>query len=70
MQMIKLQDIEEMVIKMFDDEAPPNLYFHNSSLVRISVTQVELHLESREALGRGIYQPETCISFSADRFYN
>jgi len=26
MQMIKLQDIEEMIIKMFDDEAPPNLF--------------------------------------------
>lgn len=42
MQMIKLQDIEEMVTKMFDDEAPPNLYFHNSSLVKNISTQVEL----------------------------
>ena len=42
MQKIKLQDIEEMVIKMFDDEAPPNLYFHNSSLVRNITNQVEL----------------------------
>jgi adenylate cyclase len=42
MQIIKLQDIEEMVIKMFDDEAPPNLYFHNSSLVRNISTQVDL----------------------------
>ena len=31
MQMIKLQDIEEVVLKMFDDEAPPDLYFHNAS---------------------------------------
>ena len=31
-----------MVIKMFDDEAPPNLYFHNSSLVRNISTQVDL----------------------------
>lgn len=42
MQMIKLQDIEEAVIKLFDDEAPPNLYFHNSSLVRSMSNQVEL----------------------------
>ena len=42
MQIIKLQDIEEMVIKMFDDEAPPDLYFHNSSLVKNICTQVDL----------------------------
>jgi hypothetical protein len=42
MQMIKLQDLEEMVIKMFDDEAPPNLYFHNSSMVKNISNQVEL----------------------------
>ena len=41
-QMIKLQDIEELVIKMFDDEAPPNLYFHNTSYVRNITNQVEL----------------------------
>jgi len=42
MQMIKLQDIEEMIIKMFDDEAPPNLYFHNSALVKNICNIVEL----------------------------
>lgn len=42
MQLIKLQDIEEVVIKMFDDEAPPDLYFHNSSLVRNVCSQVDL----------------------------
>jgi len=42
MQMIKLQDIEEMVTKMFDDEAPPNLYFHNSSMLKSICNQVEL----------------------------
>ena len=42
MQVIKLQDIEEMIIKMFDDEAPPNLYFHNSSMVKNISNQVEL----------------------------
>jgi class 3 adenylate cyclase len=49
MQMIKLQDIEEMVIKMFDDEAPPNLYFHNSSFVKSICNQVEL-ISTAEAL--------------------
>ena len=42
MQMIKLQDIEEMITKMFDDEAPPNLYFHNSSMLKNITNQVEL----------------------------
>jgi adenylate cyclase len=42
MQVIKLQDIEEMVIKMFDDGAPPDLYFHNSSLVKNICSQVDL----------------------------
>jgi adenylate cyclase len=42
MQIIKLKDIEEMVIKMFDEEAPPNLYFHNSALVRDINNKVEL----------------------------
>jgi adenylate cyclase len=42
MQMIKLQDIEEMITKMFDDEAPPDLYFHNSSLVKSICNHVEL----------------------------
>ena len=42
MQMIKLQDIEEMITKMFDDEAPPNLYFHNSSMLKNISNQVEL----------------------------
>ena len=42
MQLIKLQDIEEVVIKMFDDEAPPDLYFHNASLVRNVCSQSDL----------------------------
>lgn len=42
MQLIKLQDIEEMIIKMFDDEAPPDLYFHNSALVKSISNHVEL----------------------------
>jgi adenylate cyclase len=42
MQGIKLQDIEEMIIKMFDEEASPNLYFHNSAMVKSICNQVEL----------------------------
>jgi adenylate cyclase len=42
MQIIKLQDIEEMVLKMFDEEASPNLYFHNSLLVKNICSQVDL----------------------------
>jgi class 3 adenylate cyclase len=42
MQKIKLQDIEESVIKMFDDEAPPDLYFHNSTLMKSVCNQVDL----------------------------
>ena len=42
MKMIKLQDIEETVVKLFDDEAPPNMYFHNSAIVKNICTQAEL----------------------------
>jgi adenylate cyclase len=42
MQMLKLQDIEEIIIKLFDEEAPPNLYFHNSALVKNVCNIVEL----------------------------
>ena len=48
MQIIKLQDVEEMVTKMFDDEAPPNLYFHNSALVRNISMQVDLISNAEE----------------------
>ncbi len=42
LQMIKLEDIEDRVSKMFDDEAPPNLYFHNSQLLKNITNHVEL----------------------------
>jgi class 3 adenylate cyclase len=42
MQMIKLQDVEEMIIKLYDDEAPPNLYFHNSAHLKNICNQVDL----------------------------
>ncbi|HLP74769.1 MAG TPA: adenylate/guanylate cyclase domain-containing protein [Bacteroidales bacterium] len=48
MQMIKLMDVEEVVIRLFDEEASPNLYFHNSSLVRNIANQVELLANSEK----------------------
>jgi adenylate cyclase len=54
MQKIKLQDIEDLVIKMFDDEAPPDLYFHNSSLVKNVISQVDL-LSHAENIGEEDY---------------
>jgi hypothetical protein len=48
-QLIRLHDIEDMVTRMFDEEAPPNLYFHNSTLVRNITKQVEL-LSAQENL--------------------
>jgi hypothetical protein len=41
-QMLKLQDIEEYIIKMFEDEAPLNLYFHNGAATRALCNQVDL----------------------------
>jgi len=49
MQMIRLQDIEELVFKMFDDEAPPDLYFHNSTFAKGITNQAEL-LATAESL--------------------
>jgi adenylate cyclase len=54
MQLIKIQDIEEYVLKMFDDEAPPNLYFHNASFVKSIGNQVDL-LSNAENLEEAEY---------------
>jgi class 3 adenylate cyclase len=42
MQLIKLQDVEEAVNKIFDEEASPDLYFHNAQLSRNIGSQVDL----------------------------
>ncbi|HEX2920726.1 MAG TPA: adenylate/guanylate cyclase domain-containing protein [Bacteroidales bacterium] len=42
MLMIKLLDIEEAIIKLFDDEASPNLYFHNAAMVKSLTNHIEL----------------------------
>jgi class 3 adenylate cyclase len=42
MQMLKLEDIEELVALMFDTKTPENLHFHNSSMFRSICNQVDL----------------------------
>ncbi len=42
MRLLRILDLEEMVIRMFEEDAPPNLYFHNASLVRNICNQVDL----------------------------
>ncbi|MBE0675800.1 MAG: adenylate/guanylate cyclase domain-containing protein [Bacteroidales bacterium] len=42
LQTMKLYDVEEYVIKLFDDEAPPNFYFHSSSRIKNMSTQVDV----------------------------
>lgn len=50
MQIIRLQDMEDMVMKLFDEEAPPDLYFHNTSLMKSISNQAEI-LATAESLG-------------------
>jgi len=54
MQIIKLEDVEEAVNKIFIDEAPPDLYFHNAQLARSITSQVEL-IATAEQLPEEIY---------------
>jgi adenylate cyclase len=42
MQLIKLQDVEGTINKLFVDEAPPDLYFHNAQFATSITSQVEL----------------------------
>lgn len=42
MQLIRLQDVEETVSKMFADEAPPNLYFNNAAMAHSISSHVDL----------------------------
>ena len=48
MQLIRLEDVEDAVIKMFTDEAPPNLYFHNTSMAKSITAQVDLICRSEQ----------------------
>jgi class 3 adenylate cyclase len=54
LQTLKLLDVDEMVFKVFDNEASPNLYFHNSALVKSICNQVEL-LATGEGLPEEAY---------------
>lgn len=54
MQLIKLQDIEEYIFRKFDEEAPPNLYFHNAVYVKSLGNQVDL-LSNAENLNEEDY---------------
>ncbi len=42
LQIIKIQDIEDLVVKTYNDEASPNLYFHNTAMVKSIINQAEL----------------------------
>lgn len=48
MQLIRLEDVEEAVIRLFTDDAPPNLYFHNLPMAKSIVAQVELICRSEQ----------------------
>jgi adenylate cyclase len=54
MQLIKLEDVGEAVNKIFIDEAPPDLYFHNAQLARNITAQVEL-IATAEQLPEAVY---------------
>jgi class 3 adenylate cyclase len=56
MKKLKLSDIEEYVLKYFDNEAPPNLYFHNSALARNVCNHVDL-LANAEQISDEDYVP-------------
>lgn len=42
MQLLKLDDIEELIAKMFETDAPQDLYFHNSYMFNTICNQVDL----------------------------
>jgi len=42
MQLIKLEDVEDTINKIFIDEAQPNLYFHNAQMARGINAQIDL----------------------------
>lgn len=42
MELIKLEDIEEIIVKMFESEATQKLFFHNSSMFKTICDQVDL----------------------------
>jgi class 3 adenylate cyclase len=53
MQLIRLQDVEDHVFRMFDEEAPPDLYFHNASMVKGICSQADLLANAEQLGGEG-----------------
>ncbi len=53
MQLIRLQDLEDHVFRMFEEEAPPDLYFHNTSMVRSICSQTDLLANAEQLGGEG-----------------
>jgi len=51
---MKIYDVEEYVVKLFEDEAPPNFYFHTSALIKSVSTQIDI-LAGAEQLGEQDY---------------
>ena len=42
MQIIRLQDVEEFITRLYGEEASPNLYFHDTAMLKNISTQVDL----------------------------
>lgn len=42
MQIIRLQDVEEFINRLYSEEASPNLYFHDTAMLKSLSTQVDL----------------------------
>ena len=54
MQLLKLEDIEELIVNMFDISVQQNLYFHNSNMVKSVCSQVDL-LSRAENIGDDLF---------------
>ena len=54
MQLLKLEDIEELIVNMFDISVLQNLYFHNSNMVKSVCSQVDL-LSRAEKIGDDVF---------------
>lgn len=54
MQLLKLEDIEELIVNMFDISVHQNLYFHNSNMVKSVCSQVDL-LSRAENIGDDVF---------------
>jgi hypothetical protein len=46
--MLRLEDVEDKLSGIFEEEAPPNLYFHNASFAASVTGQVDLLANAEE----------------------